>query len=195
MKIIDVETRPQENLIQLYNKKIEAPKNYKDEAKIAEFIEKKKADSVKAMSTDTDYADILCIGVYDTELNGGTAYIIEPNKLESLFTEKEVIITFNGKKFDIPVIIKYGIKHDLNLPYPRLRGMLRRWNSDGHIDLMEELGQGDFRSLDEYMQIYLGESKTPIDFENASDQEIKDHCLEDVINTHKLFQRFQRLFI
>nr|AKH47019.1 hypothetical protein [uncultured marine virus] len=194
MIILDIETKPQASLVELFSRGIKAPKTYKDPAKIKEYIENKKAGSKKGMSVDTDYADILCVGVYDTELNGGTAYVVEPDQLPEILEKEQMVVTFNGKKFDIPLIIKYGIKHGLDLPYARLKLMMKRYDNSRHIDLMEELGQGNFRSLDEYLQIYLGISKKPIDFETASDEEIKEHCMEDIVNTYKLYKKFSKLF-
>jgi len=59
---------------------------------------------------------------------------------------------------------------------------------------MEIIGDyGQYKSLDELLQIYLGISKKPIDFEKATEKEIKEHCLEDLINTEKLYNKFNKI--
>lgn len=190
MFTLDIETRPQENLTELFTGTLEAPKNYKDPEKINEYLKNKAQEVVKSMSIYTDYADIVCIGVKEDDK---PAEIYEPKDLEALFERMDgkKIITFNGKSFDLPVLIKYGIKNGLDLPYARMRMDCRKWSIDGHYDLMEIIGGGKFRSLDEYAQIYLGTKKVPIDFATASDEELRQHCKDDVDITYKLFTKFQ----
>lgn len=194
--ILDIESRPDPKLIDLFTKNISAPKSYKDEEKIKEYIEKKKAESVKAMSVDTDYLTIACFGIFDVQT--GEAEVYEPEHLEEQMQRisRGQIITFNGKKFDLPAIIKYGMKNDLSLPYKWLKRACGRYESTLHIDLMEELGEyGKYRSLDEYLQIYLGIAKKEIDFATCTDKELQDHCREDVENTYKLYSKFNQLFV
>lgn len=196
MIVLDLETKPQKNLVDMFTNGISVPKTYKDEEKINAYIDKKKQESVKLMSVDPDYADILCVGIKDLETGHGDVY--EGKELPDLLKkyEKKKIITFNGKTFDMPVIIKYGVKHGLDLPYKRLKDACRKWGTyGGHYDLMEAISNGKFKSLDEYAQIYLGREKTPIDFESADDKEIKKHCLEDLDITEQLFNKFEPLFI
>ena len=70
--------------------------------------------------------------------------------------------------------------------------MTKRYQTEWHIDLMEILcDYGKWKSLDELLQIYLGISKKPIDFETATEEEIKEHCLEDLKNTEKLYNKFK----
>ena len=45
--IIDLESKPQEDLIDIYTGTIKAPKTYKDQDKIKEYIEKEKAKKRK----------------------------------------------------------------------------------------------------------------------------------------------------
>lgn len=197
MYILDCETKPQENLVDLFNGNIKAPKTYKDPDKIQEYIDKKTEESKKGMSVDTDYADIVCIGLKKVGADEETV-LYKGEELPELFKVigEERIITFNGKGFDFPLIIKYGIKHGLELPYTRLKAGLRKYGHyGGHIDLMEELSAGTFKSLDEYLQIYLGIKKKEIDFATAKIEEIEEHCAEDCLNTEKLFNKFKPLFI
>ena len=186
---LDIESKPQENLIELFTKGIKAPKTYKDEEKIREYIENKANEFKKKMSVDPDYADIICIGIKEIGKEPKLYY----KNIEQFFkdNDKPVFITFNGKTFDIPLLIKWGLKNNLDLPYQYLKGMTKRWSSDWHIDLQEVICDNDYKSLDELLQIYLGISKKPIDFETASEDEIKEHCLEDIFNTELLYNKFK----
>lgn len=187
---IDIETKPQANLVELYTKGIKAPKTYKDEEKIKEYIENKANEFKKKMSVDTDYADIICIGIKEL---GKEPKLYYKETIEQFFKENEkpVFITFNGKKFDIPLLMKWGIKNNLDLPYQYLKGMTKRWSTEWHIDLQEVMCDNTYKSLDELLQIYLGISKKPIDFNTASEKEIKEHCLEDIINSELLYNKFK----
>ncbi len=189
--ILDIETKPQENLVEVCKNNIKVPKTYKDEEKIQAYIKEKVKELKNKMSVDTDYADIICIGLKEI---GKEPKLISNKELEELFKKDIVLITYNGKGFDIPLLIKYGIKNNLDLPYKRLREMTKRYSELWHIDLMEVIGDyGQYKSLDELLQIYLGISKKPIDFETATEKEIKEHCLEDLVNTELLYNKFNKI--
>jgi len=193
--IFDCETKPQKDLIDLYCENIKAPLNLKDPEKIKQAIEKKKAESVKAMSIDTDYADIFCIGVYEV---GGEAKIISLEDFAEILLKEDYItlVGFNSNKFDIPLIIKNGIKRGIDMPYRELKEATNRFSKRciKSVDLMEVLGEyGKFKSLDTYLQIYLGIKKKEIDFGNCTDDELREHCLDDVRQTMQLYLLFKDL--
>ena len=74
--------------------------------------------------------------------------------------------------------------------------MTARYKRDDHIDLFEVINKyGEYKSLDKLLQIYCGISKVDIDFASCSMKELKAHCLEDVINTEKLYDRFKMLVV
>ena len=189
MLTIDLETRSDKRLLEVYNSNLSAPKNYKDEEKIKEWFAIKKAESEKALATDPDYAEIACIGVKE---DNEPARLVELKDLNALFAKHKTLVTFNGKGFDLPVLIKTGVKQGLELPYKDLRIYQKKWQAEQHIDLMQFISNGaDWKSLDEYLQIYLGVKKTPIDFATATQEELEKHCTEDVENTYKLFKLFE----
>lgn len=191
--ILDIETKPQENLVGLCESEIKPSKVLKDEIKIKADIESKKLSLKKKMSTDTDLADIICIGV--KKLNEEPK-LYTLKEMEAFFKEYPTFtfITFNGKSFDIPVLIKQGIKNDLDFPYSKLKEMSKKWSTHGHYDLMEMICDGAYKSLDLLLKIYLGVSKTPIDFDTATEDEIKEHNLEDLENTEMLYNKFKKLY-
>ncbi len=190
MLFLDLETKADKRLLEIYNSNLSAPKNYKDEEKIKEWFATKKAESEKALATDPDYAEIACIGVKEDE---EPTKLVNMKELGELLTKHKMLVTFNGKGFDLPVIIKNGVKQGLDLPYRDLRIYQKKWQAEQHIDLMEFISNGaDWKSLDEYLQIYLGIKKTEIDFATCTQEELEKHCLEDVENTYKLYKLFER---
>lgn len=190
--ILDIETKPQEDLIPLYEDEIKPSGVLKDPDKIKADIAQKRIGLKKKMSVDTDSADIICIGVKRV---GDEAKLLSPEELVDLFSNNPTarFVTYNGKGFDIPLLIKVGIKRDLNYPYQELKEMCKKWSGTKHIDLMELICDKEYKSLDLLLQIYCGVKKTPIDFETAKDEEIKAHCIEDLINTEKLYLKFKKL--
>lgn len=189
MIILDIETKADKKLLETYVNNLSAPKNYKDEEKIKEWIENKKQESEKALAVDPDYNDIVCIGIKENDL---PARLVDIKELGVILSGQTTLVTFNGKNFDLPTLIKFGIKNKIELPYTNLRIWSKKWQTESHIDLMEFISDGrDYKSLDEYLQIYLGISKTPIDFQTCTQEELEKHCLEDVENTYKLYSLFK----
>jgi len=192
---LDLETKPQADLVELFNKGIKAPSTYKKQEVIDAYIENKKLESKKEMSIDTDYADIICIGLKEL---GKEPKLYEGSELPVVMDliKGSQIVTYNGKGFDLPLMIKYGIKNGMDIDYERLKGAMRKYgNWGGHTDLMEEIcSYGKFKSMDDILQIYLGIAKKPIDFATATEDEIREHCLEDICNTEKLYNKFKPLF-
>jgi len=190
--IIDLESKPQEDLIDIYTGTIKAPKTYKDEDKIKEYIEKEKAKKRKKMSVDPDFAKIICIGIRELGCES-KLYTLEDMPQWFKDNPNPVFISYNGSKFDIPLLIKAGLKNDLDLPYRMLKEMTRRWTTKWHIDLQEVICDNEYKSLDTLLQVYCGVSKKPIDFATASEEEIKIHCVEDLVNSEKLYNKFKKI--
>lgn len=205
--VLDIETKPNEKLVNMVLDGVKAPKNYKDEAKILAFVEDKKQSIVKTMATDVDYSEIKVIGI---KIDDEPAKLISLQELIDMLNEhievraetsseyeKRVLgfrlITFNGKKFDLPIIIREAIRKGLDAPYRDLKDWSKKYQSYSHIDLWEIIGDGEGKSLDAYGQIYLGEAKKEIDFDTCSDQELEEHCLADCELTYKLYGLFHKL--
>lgn len=193
--ILDIETKADKSLLPVFTSGISAPKTWKDEAKIKEYLAKKEKEANRLMATDTDYADIICIGIkelgQDPRLFNLPEFITWYN--EAIKDDAVRWVTFNGKKFDFPVIIKNGVKAGYEMPYRELKEASKRWHSPNHWDLMEIIGDSEWKSLDTYAKIYLGTEKKEIDFETATEEVIKEHCLEDLGLTEELFKKFRYL--
>lgn len=203
--VMDIETRGSKDLLEVYLENIKAPKNLKDPAKIEAYLEEKRAEAINDMAVDPDFNEIICIGIKEldkepmllsleeyAEWLNETTILEYGAKIQNMYKK---LVTFNGKQFDLQVIMRAGIKAGIKLPYNYLKGLTDKYNKH-HLDLMQELSTswGQFKSLDKYLQIYLGIKKKPIDFATATEKEIKEHCVEDLNNTYKLLEKFKPLF-
>lgn len=206
--IIDIETRGDSSLFDTYCANIKPDPRLKDPAKIEADLNEKTEEALSTMCLDSDYADIICVGVYD--LHEEKKHLFSPeefakwlNGLEKVDKNDRMgasktkryqsyrICTFNGRNFDLPILIKHGIRHGIEYPYEWMVNLLDKYKGTAHIDLMEKLSMvwGKNKSLDQYLQIYCGVAKTLIDFKEASEEEIKAHCSEDLDNTKLLFEK------
>ena len=182
--VLDLETKGDKKLQKIADENIKIDARLKDEDKIKESMNKK-------MATDPDYNEVICVGLKEL---GKEGKLYSLKEMEAWFKEnkREIegldirFITFNGKGFDLPVLIKAGLKNKLKFPYRQLKRMTKKYELRQHYDLMEIFDSG-FKSLDLLLQIYLGIKKKEIDFNTASEKEIKTHCLEDLINTEKAY--------
>lgn len=205
----DIETKPNQELIDICLSNLKAPKNIKDPEKIKANLDAQKAELVKKMSVDPDFCEIRCIGV---KIDDEPAKIVSlqefmdiineqvkvKSELGSEYIERSLgwrLISFNGKKFDLQVVIRQGLREKISGPYRELKEMTRRFQSTKHIDLQEAINDNEWRSLDLYCQIYLGETKKPIDFETCSQGELEEHCLDDCEKSYKLYAFFKPMLI
>lgn len=213
--ILDIETRPDPMLVDLFTENVSVAKNIKDPKKIEESIQKKLKGSAKEMSLNANYNEIICVGIKEIGKEGQILSLAEyadwlnspldatekqwKDRAESTTNAAQKIITFNGVNFDIPTIIKAGIKQEMDLPYSMLIRAMDKYGNN-HIDLSLKLfpKYGEYVSLDKYLKIYLGiEKETDGDefFRTASDEEIKKHCLQDLEFTEQLYTKFLPLFV
>lgn len=219
MYILDIETQPDRKLKEVFYKNIKPNARLKDPAKIEEDLEKKKEKARKEMSVSVDYSEIICIGVKQIgrdpmifkTMREFTDWLNKPADIDKertavynpeyasmiasgeagITNADQVIITFNGQKFDIPALMRCAIKEGIDdFPFGRFSGAAERYPR-GHVDMLQAMKTEykDFVSLDTYLQIYLGIEKTPVDFEVATTDEIITHCVEDLVNTEKLFDK------
>ena len=151
------------------------------------------------MALDQDYSEILCIGLKQVGKPGKIVSL--PDLFNTLLSDEFwTLVTFNGKQFDIPIILKQAIKQGLiteqRALYRGLFSATQKFNTRNHYDLMQYIPFfGQAKSLDKYSQIYLGKSKTECDFNTASKSEIEAHCLEDLDITESLFNMFSPMFM
>ena len=200
--ILDIETKINPDLQEIFSEFAKQPKTLKDPEKIEAWKRKKNM-------VDIDYADIACIGLKEL---GKEGKILSLKEMEAWFADREFIpatsrwetdawdfefITFNGKAFDIPLLIRQGLKNNLKFPYRYLVKMTNKWKNNGHTDLMTELGDfGRNKSLDHYLGIYLGIRKDTVGddfFKNATQADLEEHCLMDLDQSEKLYEMFKKV--
>jgi predicted PolB exonuclease-like 3'-5' exonuclease len=117
---------------------------------------------------------------------------------------RPVLVTYNGRSFDLPVIVMRALCHAIPLPwYYRDRDVRYRYSEDGHLDLCDWLADhGATRAgkLDAIARLIGLPGKTGIDgsqveglYQAGQLASIQQYCLTDVAQTALLFLRFRLL--
>lgn len=130
---------------------------------------------------DPTLLDISLVGVYDSETNKYTSYLLEElNLLWPIIEKADVLIGYNSDHFDIPLLNKY---------YP---GDLTQIKS---IDLMKEIQKslGRRMKLDTIAEGTLGLNKSGHGLQavtwwkQGEIEKIRQYCLDDVKVTKKVY--------
>jgi hypothetical protein len=117
---------------------------------------------------------------------------------------KPVLVTYNGRAFDLPVIALRSLCHGVPLAwYYRERGVRYRFSEDGHLDLCDWLadhGATRSGSLDAVARLIGLPGKVGVDgsqveglYRAGQLAAIQRYCLADVTQTALLFLRFRLL--
>lgn len=196
---VDIETIPDLAMID-FLPEVSASKTLKDPVKIAADIEEKQKKQRENMGLDSIFAKIICIGIYSPEksftLMGEEKDIIQ--EFWDIVGQHSQIITFNGKNFDIDVILKRGIRYGIgNFAVDRL--LRDKYKSGRLVDIMSDFCvPGEYRSLNTLSKIFLGKEKKEIDFKlfpelletEEGRKKIADYCLYDAQLTYELAEKF-----
>jgi predicted PolB exonuclease-like 3'-5' exonuclease len=111
------------------------------------------------------------------------------------------MVTFNGQSFDLPVLRYRAMIHGLSAPGLYSRSYFHRYRDD-HVDLCDALASfnnGGKAKLDEICRIMGLDGKPQgIDgsqverlFLEGRVEEIADYCTSDVIDTYRLWLRYE----
>ena len=118
------------------------------------------------------------------------------------------MVTFNGRRFDLPVLANRMLKHGVPFPayYAGRSGRVDyryRFSDEGHMDLADVLtdfGASRMPSLDALAQLVGMPGKMGVDgskvqsmHEQGKHAEIRDYCLHDVVQTTFVFLRAELL--
>jgi predicted PolB exonuclease-like 3'-5' exonuclease len=117
---------------------------------------------------------------------------------------RPVLVTYNGRSFDLPVIVMRALCHGVPLPwYYRDREVRYRYSEDGHLDLCDWLADhGATRAgkLDALVRLIGLPGKVGVDgsqveglYQAGQLAAIERYCLADVAQTALLFLRFRLL--
>lgn len=119
-------------------------------------------------------------------------------------TARPILVTYNGRAFDLPVIALRSLCHGVPLGwYYRDRNVRARYSQDGHLDLCDWLadhGAARAGSLDAVTRLIGLPGKVGIDgsqvaglYEAGQQDAIDRYCLTDVAQTALLLLRFRLL--
>lgn len=117
--------------------------------------------------------------------------------IEAAFDNGQVLVTYNGRTFDLPFLMKRAVIQEVSrpthLPYKEL---IAKYNSYNHIDLFQVLNDyGQYSSLSEWAyrigasnDLTSDGAKVATWYKMGEMSKIVDHCKEDVIKTYLLLQ-------
>jgi 3'-5' exonuclease len=117
---------------------------------------------------------------------------------------RPVLVTYNGRSFDLPVIVMRSLCHAISLPwYYRDRDVRYRYSAEGHLDLCDWLadhGAARAGKLDAIARLIGLPGKIGVDgsqveglYRAGQLPAIQSYCLADVAQTALLFLRFRLL--
>jgi predicted PolB exonuclease-like 3'-5' exonuclease len=117
---------------------------------------------------------------------------------------RPVLVTYNGRSFDLPVIVMRALCHAIALPwYYRDREVRYRYSAEGHLDLCDWLadhGAARAAKLDAIARLIglpgkLGTDGSQVEGLYRAGQlaAIESYCLADVAQTALVFLRFRLL--
>ncbi|MEZ4403400.1 MAG: 3'-5' exonuclease [Kofleriaceae bacterium] len=150
---------------------------------------------------DRDYR-LRRLGVIGEDADDERAILTELSRFVG--RARPVLVTYNGRSFDLPVIAMRALRHGVPLPwYYRERGVRYRYSQDGHIDLCDWLadhGATRSGSLDAVARLIGLPGKVGVDgsqveglFRAGQLPRIQDYCLADVVQTAFVLLRFRLL--
>jgi hypothetical protein len=117
---------------------------------------------------------------------------------------RPVLVTYNGRSFDLPVIVMRSLCHAIALPwYYRDRDVRYRYSAEGHLDLCDwlaEHGAARAGKLDAIARLIGLPGKLGVDgsqveglYRAGQLASVQSYCLADVAQTALLFLRFRLL--
>lgn len=210
--IIDIETIPDEN--------VEKPKfdessvrvgNLKDEAKIKAKIEEEKSKYndglTKKMSLSSNYARILSLGYIlftgDNSIKdkavvyGENSDIDILHHLQKIYYENDIqlVIGWNCKNFDIPVLWKRYVLNKMICPFNYMI-YLSKYNTTHCLDLMYVWNAYDYGKLKDCCDRLDIKSKSGMDgsmiydaWKDGKQREICEYNMEDCLSTLEIYKR------
>ena len=146
--VLDIETAPIPNAADfLPVGDLAAPSNYTDPVKIAASIEKQRVKLIADAALDLDLARVVTIGTW-TAFGGVSVHPLHDEEAERVALEQlaaqlrrpsrdgndAMLITFNGHKYDLPLLMRRA--RYLGVKFPEIN--LDRYKSP-HIDLYDLL--------------------------------------------------------
>jgi len=145
----DIETGPlPEEEIRPFMPVFEAPSNYKDEAKIAEYVKAKEQEWIGRAALSALTGRVLVVGVLDTDgqmtlihVSGDEKALLKDTwDLWLDYTKADKWIGHNCFGFDLPFMVRRSRILGVNVPSQVRKG---RWWHERFVDTMEEWQMGN----------------------------------------------------
>lgn len=202
--ICDIETAPLADAGQ-FVEPVEPDSRLKDPAKIAESIREKTAERDEKLGLDPDLCQIVALGFHVVGGADPCCYLMadgfeERTQLEAFWLAYTAIpdtklVTFYGRQFDLPVLLRRSMY--LGIKAPKLN--LDRYRSP-HLDVWDKLTFDGALRTAHSLKFYRKRLGLPIDdaidgsnvaalFKDGSKESwdlIERHCMADVETTHAL---------
>lgn len=197
---VDIETIPDLSMLDLLPE-VKASKVLKDPEKIEKDLNEKRLKQIEEMSLDPVFAKVICVCLYNPK-----------NKITLLGEEKDIIqkfwseignhgqiFTYNGRGFDIDVLLKRGLRYDIGHFYTDCLLYRPKHMGGRVVDLMEVFCKyGEYRKLDTLAEVYLGKKKIEIDCKkfpellksHEGELQIAEYCMRDAELTWELAKKF-----
>jgi len=204
MIALDIETVAQSvKVLQSIMPEFEGRTGTKDPEKIAAQIAVKRAEWLDKAALDPNLGRIACVSLYDgsdmVSFHDHESKIL--SELWMMLEDQPEIVTFNGKSFDLPYIIRRswycGVK-------PTRGYDTHRYYSKTHFDLRLILADGDTHAkgkLSDYAKLKLGVdmdtkgSEVQALWDDGKIKEIVDHCEQDTLITWQLFESMRGYYL
>jgi hypothetical protein len=180
---------------------VQAPANYKDEAKIAAYCAEKRVKQIADAGLEPDLCEVVAVGFYEPDLSLPVSVWTRADCDEATLLRRawtmlgsRLIVGYNVLGFDLPVLIRRS--QLLGVPVTAVN--LDRYRTP-HIDVLERLsfhGKLTYRSLKFYAKrfgIPITDQTTGADIGDLVAKQdwaaIAAHCASDVTATAQLAQR------
>ena len=175
-----------------------------------EELERRRQDLEERFGLDPATGRIICIGCFDTETDEETVFYggEEVDILKRFWAwlanhPPELLVTFNGKRFDLPYLNVRSAIHSLT---PSVQLPDGRHTRRPHFDVQEVLSADDRRrrgGLDYFCAIFgLDSPKSSLDgsqiataYADGRIEEIARYCLADCRATGALFERLKSFYL
>jgi len=148
-------------------------------------------------------------GVLTAPLLNEEQILRQLNKLIASFNQKDSsvlscdLVTFNGREFDLPVIVHRAFHYGIDLSwYYQPRGTRYRFTTDDHFDIFDFLSDhGALRrgtGQDKFCKLMGLPGKLDTDggqvsamWENGEHEKVANYCLQDVLQLAFIYHRVQ----
>ena len=137
-----------------------------------------------------------CLGELGDERSALEAFV-------KLVDYETTLVTWNGRGFDLPVIVARCLKHRVSFTtYYLGRGFRYRFSDEGHLDLKDQLADYEYRTagLDTWAKMVGLPGKGDVDGSQVAElwaagehERIRSYCLDDVAQTARLWLEWRHL--